>query len=403
MQSVVFIGHVDSGKSTICGRILHLAGKVDDRTIERYKREAKCKNRESWYLSWAMDTNAEERDKGKTVEVGMAQFHTAKKRFTILDAPGHRSFIPNMIGAAASADVAVLVVSARKGEFESGFELGGQTREHLMLARTSGVHQLVVAVNKMDDAGWCGRRFDEIRGKLDRHVKRCGFSGVAYIPVSGLCGTNIADPTREFAWCTGPSLLDHLDSLPLPARKGAGPLRTPIIERLPGNVVLGRVESGSLKVGQALRLMPTNVIVNVLRLFIDDVEVEECAAGDFAKVKLDECSVSRGFVLCCENVCRVEKVFTAQISVLECESLICAGYEAVLHIHACTEEVVIREVVEVKKSRMPFIKSGQQATVVIEVLSGAICVESFDDFPPMGRFSIRNKGKTVAIGKIIAC
>lgn len=155
----------DAGKSTIGGQIMALTGMVDKRTLEKYEREAKERSRETWYLSWALDTNQEEREKGKTVEVGRAYFETERKHFTILDAPGHKSFVPNMIGGAAQADLAVLVISARKGEFETGFDRGGQTREHAMLAKTAGVKHLVVLVNKMDDptVEWDERRYNECR------------------------------------------------------------------------------------------------------------------------------------------------------------------------------------------------------------------------------------------------
>ena len=149
--NVVFIGHVDAGKSTTCGNILVLTNTVDERTIAKYEREAKDKNRESWYLAYVMDTNDEERAKGKTVEVGRAHFNSAVKRYTILDAPGHKNYVPNMVVGAAQADIGVLIISARKGEFETGFDKGGQTREHAMLAKTLGVSTLIVAVNKMDD------------------------------------------------------------------------------------------------------------------------------------------------------------------------------------------------------------------------------------------------------------
>lgn len=166
----------DAGKSTIGGQIMSLTGMVDKRTLEKNQREAREKSRESWYLSWALDTNQEERDKGKTVEVGRAYFETEKKHFTILDAPGHKSFVPNMIGGAAQADLAVLVLSARKGEFETGFDRGGQTREHAMLAKTAGVKHLVVLINKMDDPTvmWDENRFNECRDKILPYLKKLG-------------------------------------------------------------------------------------------------------------------------------------------------------------------------------------------------------------------------------------
>lgn len=161
----------DAGKSTIGGQIMALTGMVDKRTLEKYEREAKERSRETWYLSWALDTNQEEREKGKTVEVGRAYFETERKHFTILDAPGHKSFVPNMIGGAAQADLAVLVISARKGEFETGFDRGGQTREHAMLAKTAGVKHLVVLVNKMDDptVEWDEGRYNECRYATNTH------------------------------------------------------------------------------------------------------------------------------------------------------------------------------------------------------------------------------------------
>merc|ERR1740138_817428 len=196
--NIVFIGHVDAGKSTIGGQILYLTGNVDERTIAKYEKEAKDKNRESWYMAYIMDTNDEERAKGKTVEVGRANFDTEKKRYTILDAPGHKNYVPNMIGGTAQADVGVLVVAARKGEFETGFDRGGQTREHAMLAKTLGVSFLVVVVNKMDDptVNWSKERYDECVTKLRPFLKGCGYvikREVKFIPLSGLSGANVKD------------------------------------------------------------------------------------------------------------------------------------------------------------------------------------------------------------------
>jgi len=196
--NVVFIGHVDAGKSTIGGQIMFLTGMVDKRTLEKYEKEAREKNRESWYLSWALDTNQEEREKGKTVEVGRASFETEKKHFTILDAPGHKSFVPNMIGGASQADLAVLVISARKGEFETGFEKGGQTREHAMLAKTAGVKHLVVLINKMDDhtVNWDEERYNECKEKLLPYLKKLGFNpqkDLNFMPCSGLTGAGLKE------------------------------------------------------------------------------------------------------------------------------------------------------------------------------------------------------------------
>lgn len=195
--NIVFIGHVDAGKSTMGGNLLFITGMVDKRTMEKYEREAKEAGRESWYLSWALDSTPQERAKGKTVEVGRAYFETASRRYTILDAPGHKTFVPSMISGAAQADVAILVISARKGEFETGFEKGGQTREHIMLVKTAGVSKLVVVINKMDDptVAWEKARYEEIKAKLLPFIRASGFNvkDVTFIPVSAYTGANLKD------------------------------------------------------------------------------------------------------------------------------------------------------------------------------------------------------------------
>lgn len=180
------------------GNLLFLSGMVDKRTMEKYEREAKEAGRDSWYLSWALDSTPQERAKGKTVEVGRAYFETSTRRYTILDAPGHKTFVPSMISGAAQADVAILVISARKGEFETGFEKGGQTREHIMLVKTAGVSKVVCVINKMDEptVEWQKSRFDEIKDKLTPFIKAAGFSvktDVAFIPVSAYTGVNLKD------------------------------------------------------------------------------------------------------------------------------------------------------------------------------------------------------------------
>ncbi|EDW45920.1 GM26827 [Drosophila sechellia] len=419
--NVVFIGHVDAGKSTIGGQIMSLTGMVDKRTLEKYEREAREKSRESWYLSWALDTNQEERDKGKTVEVGRAFFETDRKHFTILDAPGHKSFVPNMIGGAAQADLAVLVISARKGEFETGFDRGGQTREHAMLAKTAGVKHLVVLVNKMDDptVNWDQTRYNECKDKILPYLKKLGFNpakDLTFMPCSGLSGYGLKDqiPETLCPWYRGPAFIPFIDELPSLNRKSDGPFIMPIVDKYKdmGTVVMGKVESGTARKGQNLLVMPNRTQVAVDQLFSDDFEVTSVGPGENVKIKLkgiEEEDVSPGFVLCdAANPIKTGKIFDAQVVILEHKSIICAGYSAVMHIHCAAEEVTVKALIclvdkksgDKSKTRPRFVKQDQVAIMRIEC-SGMICLEQFKLFPQMGRFTLRDENKTIAIGKVL--
>eukprot|EP00727_Mastigamoeba_balamuthi_P001562 m51a1_g11402 putative translation elongation factor ef1a initiation factor if2gamma family protein isoform 4 (408) ;mRNA; f:31020-33033 len=277
--NIVFIGHVDSGKSTISGQMLYLTGRVDKRVIEKYEREAKENNRESWWLAYVMDSIQEEKAKGKTIEVGRALFDTPSRRYTILDAPGHKAYVPNMIAGAAQADVAVLVISARKGEFESGFEKGGQTREHTQLAKTVGIRSLVVVVNKMDDLAWSRERYDEIVDKLSPFLRQSGYNpkkDVTFLPISGFRGVNMTtrvDPA-VCPWYSGPCLLEVLDQVQLQHGREDQPFRLPVIDKYKdarGNTtVMGKIETGVVARGDSLVLMPTRAAVEVLAISTDD-------------------------------------------------------------------------------------------------------------------------------------
>ncbi|XP_077407388.1 eukaryotic peptide chain release factor GTP-binding subunit ERF3A [Vanacampus margaritifer] len=417
--NVVFIGHVDAGKSTIGGQIMYLTGMVEKRTLEKYEREAKEKNRETWYLSWALDTNQEERDKGKTVEVGRAYFETEKKHFTILDAPGHKSFVPNMIGGASQADLAVLVISARKGEFETGFEKGGQTREHAMLAKTAGVKHLIVLVNKMDDptVNWSLDRYEECKEKLVPFLKKVGFNpkkDIYFMPCSGLTGANLKEPLADCPWYTGLPFIPHLDSLPNFTRSFQGPVRLPIVDKYKdmGTVILGKLESGTISKAQQLVMMPNRHIVEVLSLLSDEVETDDAGSGENLKMRLkgiEEEEILPGFILCSpDNLCHTGRTFDAQIVIIEHKSIICPGYNAVLHLHTCIEEVQISALIcmvdkktgEKSKTRPRFVKQDQVCIARFRA-AGVICMETFKDFPQMGRFTLRDEGKTIAIGKVL--
>ncbi len=225
---------MNAGKSTISGHILYETGGLDERTLEKFEREAKAIGRESWKYAWAMDTTDEERAKGKTQECGRATFSTASRHYTILDAPGHKNFVPFMIGGAAQAEIGVLVISAKTGEFESGFDKGGQTREHAVLAKTAGVNFLVVAVNKMDEVSWSKERFDDIRERLEPFLKQAGFNiktQVTFIPLEGLSGKNLKDSIGTCNWYQGPSLLEQLDSVEVTELNAQGDLRLSVADR----------------------------------------------------------------------------------------------------------------------------------------------------------------------------
>ncbi|KAI4350990.1 hypothetical protein L6164_005385 [Bauhinia variegata] len=420
--NVVFIGHVDAGKSTTGGQILFLSGQVDERTIQKYEKEAKDKSRESWYMAYIMDTNEEERVKGKTVEVGRAYFETETTRFTILDAPGHKSYVPNMISGASQADIGVLVISARKGEFETGYERGGQTREHVQLAKTLGVAKLLVVVNKMDDptVKWSKERYDEIEGKMIPFLKSSGYNvkkDVLFLPLSGLVGLNMKTRVDKSvcSWWNGPCLFEALDAVEIPLRDPKGPFRMPIIDKFKdmGTVVMGKVESGSVREGDSLLVMPNKVPVKVQAVFIDEDRVKRAGPGENLRIRIsgvEEEDIVSGFVLSSvSNPIPAVTEFVAQLQILELldNAIFTAGYKAVLHIHSIVEECEIVELLQQidprtkkpMKKKILFVKNGAVVVCRVQVIS-SICIEKFSDFPQLGRFTLRTEGKTVAVGKV---
>merc|ERR1712048_1225933 len=254
--NLVLIGHVDAGKSTISGQILLATNQIDERTIAKYKKEAKEKNRESWWIAYIMDEDENERNKGKTVECGRAHFDTTNRRYTILDAPGHKNYVPNMISGAQQADVAILVISARKGEFEAGFDRGGQTREHALLVKTAGVKKLIVAINKMDEktVNWSKDRYDECKKKLAPFLKKCGYrpNEVHILPISGQTGINMLEARPDLhPWYTEKPLIPYLDALPSFDRAADAPVRMPIVGTYSemGVICIGKLESGTIYKG----------------------------------------------------------------------------------------------------------------------------------------------------------
>ncbi|KAH8711879.1 P-loop containing nucleoside triphosphate hydrolase protein [Phaeosphaeriaceae sp. PMI808] len=422
--NIIFLGHVDAGKSTLGGSILISTGMVDERTLDKYKREAKDAGRETWYISWALDLNKEERAQGKTIEVGRGFFETEKRRYSILDAPGHKTYVPNMIGGASQADVGILVISARKGEYETGFEKGGQTREHAMLAKTQGVNKLVIVVNKMDDptVEWSEERYKECTTKLVQFLKGVGYNpktDISMMPVSAQTFTGIKErvPGDLAPWYGGPSLLEYLDGMQALERKLNAPFMMPIAAKYKdmGTMVEGKIESGIIKKENKYLMMPHRQMISISALYGEqEDEIPAATCGDQVRIRLrgaEEEDILPGYVLCSpKRPVHCVSQFEAQVVLLDLKSIMTAGFNCVLHVHSAQEEVTISALLHKlekgtgrKSKKAPgFATKGMSIIARLEVTgtAGAICVERFEDYPQLGRFTLRDQGQTIAIGKI---
>ncbi|KAL4750840.1 hypothetical protein BDW72DRAFT_107764 [Aspergillus terricola var. indicus] len=429
--NIVFIGHVDAGKSTLGGSILYVTGMVDERTLEKYRRDAKEAGRETWYLSWALDLTNEERAKGKTVEVGRAHFKVdiqtpdgvVERRFSILDAPGHKSYVHHMIGGASQADVGVLVISARKGEYETGFEKGGQTREHALLARNTGVRKLIVAVNKMDDptVEWSEDRFKECTVKVSKFLEALGYKkdDLTFMPISAQQTLGVKDRVSKDVcpWYNGPSLIEFLTEMKMPERNLNAPFMMPISAKYRdmGTMVEGRIEAGVIKKNASCIIMPNRTKVEIAALYGEtEDEIATATCGDQVRMRLrgvEEEDLLPGFVMCSpKRPVHCVSAFEAKIRILDLKSILTAGFNCVMHVHSAVEEITVAALLHKlepgtgrrSKRPPPFASRGQTIIARIEITSaaGAVCVERFEDYNQMGRFTLRDQGQTIAIGMI---
>lgn len=420
--NLIFIGHVDAGKSTLGGSILYATGMVDERTMDKYKRDAKEAGRETWYLSWALDLTNEERSKGKTVEVGRGFFKTTgdspngpvERHYTLMDAPGHKSFVPNMIGGASQADVGILVISARKGEYETGFERGGQTREHALLARNSGVKKLIIAVNKMDDptVEWNKTRYEECTTKIAKFLEQMGYkkADLHFMPISAQKTLGIAKavPKEICSWYNGPGLLEFLHNMKMPERKINAPFMMPISAKYRdmGTVIEGRIEAGVVQKGSSCLLMPNQNNATIAALYGDtEEELQTATCGDQIRARLrgiEEEDILPGFVLCSpRRPVHCVSTFEAKIRILDLKSILTAGFNCVMHVHAAIEEVTFAALLHKleketgRKSKKPpaFASKGQTIIARLETIggAGAVCVEKFEDYDQLGRFTLRDQ------------
>lgn len=420
LLNLVVIGHVDAGKSTLMGHLLYLLGNVNKRTMHKYEQESKKAGKASFAYAWVLDETGEERDRGVTMDVGMTKFETKSKVVTLMDAPGHKDFIPNMITGAAQADVAVLVVDASRGEFEAGFDAGGQTREHALLVRSLGVTQLAVAVNKMDQVNWQEERFQEVTSKLGHFLKQAGFKDldVFYIPTSGLSGENLttrSTVSELTSWYSGPSLLEQIDTFKAPQRSVDKPFRLCVSDVFKdqgsGFCVTGKIEAGYIQTGDRILAMPPNETCTVKGITLHDEPLDWAAAGDHVSLTLtgmDIIKINVGCVFCDpKEPIRACTRFRARVLLFNIELPITQGFPVLLHYQTVSEPATIRKLIsvlhkstgEVLKKKPKCLSKGMNALVEIQT-QRPVALELYKDYKELGRFMLRYVGSTIAAGVV---
>jgi len=417
--NLVITGHVDHGKSTTIGHLFYLTGTIDERTAKSYEEEAKKMGKETFKFAWVLDKLKEERERGLTIDVAYLKFETTKYFFTVIDAPGHRDFVKNMVTGASQADAAVLFVSAKRGEFEAGIGPGGQTREHAFLAYTLGVNQLVVAINKMDDTSvnWSQERYEEIKNEISRMLKMVGYNvdKIPFVPTSGWTGDNLYKRSEKMPWYKGPALFEALDVFEVPPKPIEKPLRLPVQDVYTitgvGTVPVGRVETGVLKEGDMMIFMPSNVQGEVKSIETHHVRIPRALPGDnigFNIRGIAKQDIRRGDVGGHpDNPPTVAREFIGQIIVIYHPTAIAAGYSPVLHAHTGQVSCRFTELIakldprtgQTIEEKPAFLKTGDGATVRFEPVA-PIAVEAYSDFPELGRFAVRDMGTTIAAGVV---
>ncbi|MFX0169132.1 MAG: translation elongation factor EF-1 subunit alpha [Candidatus Hodarchaeota archaeon] len=417
--NLIIIGHVDHGKSTLMGHMLYKTGALSKQEMAKLEKLAEEMDRGSFKFAYVMDRLKEERERGLTIDLAFRPFQTQKNYFTIIDAPGHADFIKNMITGASQADAAILVVSARKGEFEAGVGAGGQTREHAFLAKTLGIDQVVVAINKMDDSTppWSEERYNEIKAEVSELLKGAQFdvSKVQFVPISGWTGDTLNEASTNMGWYKGPTLLDAIDQFILPPKPIEDPLRVPIQDVYTitgiGTVPVGRIETGVLKVGDKVIFMPPNKQGEIKTIEMHHERMDKAEPGDnigFNVRGIGKGEIRRGDVMGHVNKPpRVVQEFVGQIIVLFHPRAIAAGYTPVLHAHTAQVAATITEIKskldprtgEVVQENPDFIKQGDSAIVKLRPVQ-PLCLETYAQMKQLGRFAIRDSGRTVAVGVV---
>jgi elongation factor 1-alpha len=411
-MNLAVIGHIDHGKSTCVGRMMFETGAVPAHIIEGYRKEAASKGKATFEFAWVMDNLKEERERGITIDIAHKRFDTPKFYFTVVDCPGHRDFVKNMITGASQADAAILVVAAPDGVMD-------QTKEHVFLARTLGITQIIIAINKMDSVKFDEKRFNEVKKDLSDLIKMVGYKPdeTLFIPISALGGANIKTVGPEMPWYKGLALIPALDTFKEPVKPTEKPFRLPIQDVYSisgiGTVPVGRVETGIMKKGMKVSFMPANKDGEIKSIEMHHEEIPQALPGDnigFNVRGIGKGEIRRG------DVCgpadappTVADEFTAQIVVLQHPSALTVGYTPVFHCHtaqtACTfmelQKKLDPRTGQTKEENPAFLKTGDAAIVVIKPTKPMV-IENIKELPQLGRFAVRDMGTTIAAGMCIA-
>ncbi|MFH1326883.1 MAG: translation elongation factor EF-1 subunit alpha [archaeon] len=412
-MNTVFVGHVDAGKSTIVGRMLFDTGAVTEQEMKKLKDEAAKHGKQGFEFAYVMDKIKEERERGVTIDLAYKKIMTQKFQITIIDAPGHRDFVKNMITGASQADAAFLVLAAPAG-------VQPQTTEHLWLLRTMGVKNVAVAVNKMDAVEYKEDRFNKVKEEVNKLLTQVGIQAAAYIACSGLQGDNVAKKSDKMPWYTGPTILEQFDQFPVPELPTNLPMRMPVQDVYEitgiGTVPVGKIETGIMKVGQKVKVLPgrtgEGITGEVKTIEAHHEQLPEGIAGDNVGINIrgvGKKDIARGDVICdAAHPIPIVEEFIAQIAVINHPTVLAKGYTPVFHIHTAQVPCQFVELIEqidpktgqVIKQNPDFLKNGDVAKVKIKP-QGNLCLETQKENPFTSRFAVRDAGATVAAGVCI--
>ena len=411
--NIVFVGHVDHGKSTTVGRLFYDSGVIDEQTMRKLKEKAQELGKAGFEFAFVMDNLKEERERGVTIDLMHKKMLTDKYEYTVIDAPGHKDFIKNMITGASQADIAFLVVAAAEGVM-------AQTREHVFLCKTMNVPQIAVAVNKMDTIGYDEAKFNSTKEQVSQLLAQVGYRDVPFVPISALKGDNVFKKSENMAWYKGPTIREQMDLFTEPQKPTGLPLRLPIQDVYNitgiGVVPVGKVETGIMKIGDKVIVVPgregTGVTGEVKTIEMHHEQVKEAIPGDnigFSVRGIGKKDIARGDVLGhVSNPPTVVSEFTGQIFVLNHPTVLTTGYTPVFHIHTAQIACQFMEIIEklnpstgeVLEKNPDFLRTGDAARVKLRPLKPLV-IERQADIPPMSSFAIRDAGQTVAAGRCI--